>query len=384
MNTTPTIVKTSDPVDLIALLPTLAGTPLRNSFVVAPFVGKRTVGALRIDLPSHESPDVFAALANVLLGNLERIRGCSGAAIVIYTDEPYVTAFDAWDPLQVVLCEQFMDAGLRIVASLLVAGDAWERFDERSPLGQSLALVEASAAFLPERPEEPWALPQADLALAQRVAAGVEDIVVFGEERSALGVYRPAEPLEPIPFLERLLSHDSDDIGPATIARLVTMMQSEGDVDRTVLQIAFGAKTGAASWRRTLEVRALAAQAGTTPHEYLMKHDRDNPGTRRIGDLLTGQTSEMPSPRRLQRGAALLARVAVHAPPMHQPHLLCALAWVLWAQGLSSAAHELLARCLRTAPEHPLAIVFHTAWNALPLPDWVFVRAAAEELEVSP
>lgn len=343
MTRTPPIVKVADPVDLIALLPTLAGMPLANSLVLAPFVGSRTRAAMRVDLPADRSPTALTALASAMIGHLARVPQCDGAAIAIFTDEPYASARGVWDALERSLSERLHAAGMRILARLLIAGDGWESFDAPIGAGQSLALIEAGAALLPVAAPTAWTLPDVDAALCVRVQSAVSDLLAFGLRRGALGVYRHAELPEPVGFLETLLTVDPTDLGSDTIAQLSVLIQSGADVDRTVLQIAFGVPRRPRSPRRAVA-------------------------------LLCGQGAETPSPARMQRGTALLARVAVHAPRTAQPPLLCAVAWLLWAQGRQSHAADVLDRSRRTAPDHALTHAFAAAFATLPLARWIFDR----------
>jgi len=380
MTDSPTIIKTQTPADLLALLPGLAGMPLRNSIAIAPFMGKHTPAVIRMDLPPREDPDRFKRIASVLLGYASKVKGCDGVAIAIYTDDSFDTGFQRWFALQDQLVDRFHSAGFDIKASLCVASDGWARFDEEPPPGgHPLSLIEESPAgkheALQRDSREP--LPDPDPALAEAVGTALDDLVGYGEERTALGLYRVAKLPEPVAFLETVLDADPADLSALMLARLIALIQSEGDVDRTVLQIAFGRRAGAESWKNTLEVRALARKYGEEPIGYLLREGRTGKRGRdneRIGRMLCGMTTIVPSLERITRGTALLNHVIAHAPVADRLTAMCALAWLHWARGMNSIACGLIDEVARVNPHHQLAAVFQTVFDTVTLPEWVFDR----------
>lgn len=380
MTDSPTVIKVSTHADLLAMLPGLAGMPLRNSIAIAPFMGKRTPAVIRMDLPPRDDPDGFKRVASVLLGYASKMKECDGVAIAIYTDDAFPDAFDSWFGLQDQLVERFDSAGFHIMASLCVAEDGWAPFDEQPPPGgHPLSLIEESPAGMHDAPHVDVGkpLPDPDPALARAVETALVDLLEFGEERTGLGLYRPAELPEPVEFLERALDAGPTDLSAAALARLIALIRTEGDVDRTVLQIAFGRDVGAESWKNTLAVRELARANGEEPFEYRLREARA--GTRgsntdRFGGMLCGQTEILPSPGRIEEGIALLSHVAAHCPVVDRLFVQCALAWLHWARGMGSIAGGLLDDIARIHPRHSLAGVFQTIFSAVPLPEWVFNR----------
>lgn len=381
MTDSPTIIKASNPADLLAMLPGLAGRPLRNSIAIAPFLANRTPAVIRVDLPPRNDPEGFKRVASVLLGFASKVKGCDGVAIALYTDDPFPVAFEEWFELQNHLVARFDSAGFEIKASLCVATDGWARFDEEPPSGgHPLSLIDDSPAgkhaTLRVDAHEP--VPDPDPALAKAVETALVDLLDFGEERTGLGLYRPAQLPEPVEFLEKALDADPADLSASTLARLAALIQTEGDVDRTVLQIAFGRDAGAESWKRTVEVRETARANGERPYDVLLREGRGS--TRgsaidRMGRMLCGQTTDVPSPGRIARGIALLSHAIAHTPVVDRPFALCALAWLHWARGMGSIAGSLLDEIARINPHHPMAAVLDTIFSAFSLPEWVFDRS---------
>lgn len=383
MSDSPIIVKTPTAADFLALVPSLAGMALRNSIVVTPFMGNRTPAALRVDLPRECSAASLKALTSRLIGLMSKIRGCDGVAIVIYSDESFSGARERWDALLGMLADRFHGAGFHIRDALCVAGDGWGGyFDDDTPDGgYPLALIDSSPAAHVEGFDEPLeaGLPDREPTVAALVATTLHDLVMFGEQRSALGLYLSAELPEPVGFLEQLLAEDPATVNATRLARLIALISTEGDVDRTILQIAFGRAIGAMSWERTLEVREHARAGGEEPIEYLLRKARQNgqpdASSARFGGLLTGQTASIPDPGRIRAGIALLRRTTANAPRHERPFLLCALAWLHWAVGRASIAGELLEEARRIAPEHAMTSVLESVFTAFALPEWTFERS---------
>jgi hypothetical protein len=380
MTESPTIIKAPNPEDLLAILPSLAGMPLRDSVVIAPFIGKFAPAAMRVDLPAHDDVSAHLSLASTLLGLASKVRGCDGVAIVIYSEEPFGQAFARWYDFQDHLVERFHSAGFGIKAALCVAGGGWARFDEVPPVdGYPLSLIEESpaGAHVPRDVSARPVIPSRDSALATAVEETVVGLLDFGEERTGLGLYRAAELPEPVDYLEDILSREPAELSPLALARLIALIQTEGDVDRTVLQIAFGRTVGAQSWENTLRLREITRESDEGPADYLIRESkagRRDSRADKAGRLLCGDSMTPPSVSRVERGIALLGHTIAHAPATDTLDARCALAWLYWAIGRASAAGEMLATAARIDPRHAMTGVFHTLFHAVSMPEWVFDR----------
>jgi hypothetical protein len=378
-STTP-IVKLSSTAELLAFLPVLAGVPVRNSLVVAPFVGKQTARALRIGTGPSPSPATARSLASAALGVLSKLNDCDSVSVAVYRDEPFAEVGLPWyDSLGVVL-ERLHQSGYHIKDAALVAGDGWMPYFEGDLAApRPLSEIEEQTKRIPDAPrtDASLTLPETDPELAQRVIDILLDRHIDQSERDSFGRLRPVIPHDPVQFLEKALDDDPAESSALTLARLVDQIDSEGAVDRTVLQIAFGRATGARSWSGTLKLRAAAAKAGCEPNDMLVdEYERGavSPRNGRMAGLLTGQTREIPSPERLRAGAVLLGRAIAHSPLPERAWVMCAFAWVQWALGLSSAAHETIISARRLAPDNSLAPVYHTVFEHL-RPEWLFTTA---------
>lgn len=379
MSSTAPVIKLSSTAALLALLPALAGVPVRNSLVIAPFTEKRTSRALRIGVGPSPSPTTARSLASTALGTLSKLNGCGSVSVAVYRDESFHEVAPLWHGALGVILERLHQSGYHIMDAAIVAGDGWMPFfdgDVATP--RPLSEIEAHAEHLPNdaRVEVASTLPETDPKLARHVA----DLLVGnpdGAEQDSVERLGPIAPDDPVRVLENALTGNPAEASALTLARVIAQTDSEGAVDRTVLQIAFGRAAGALSWSSTLAVRAAAAKAGCTPNDMLMQQSRrgaQSPSKQRLADLLTGQTREIPSPERLEAGAALLGRAIAHCPLQEKAWVMCALAWVQWALGLSSSANETIIATRRLAPNNSLAPVYHTVFEHL-TPEWIFTPA---------
>lgn len=373
------ITKLNTPADIVAFLPVLAGLPTRDSLVVAPFEGKSAARALRVGVPAEPTPADARALASTVLGNLARMAHCDGVAVVVYRQEPFAQIAEPWRAALDIVLERLHSSGYCIKDAAIVAGDGWMPFFEGDVHAPSpLAEIEEATRRIPEEQDpgpDLQVLPPSEEQLTRTVTDLVLDRLVDGGETDAFGRFTPTEPPNPIDVLEDALKHDPARANAQTLARVLAQTDSEGAVDRTVLQIAFGPDIASQSWAATLTIRAEAAEAGCSPIELMLERhgNGEDRQTRRIGDLLTGRTSEMPSRERLQAGAELLGRAVAHCTLPDRSWTMCALAWVRWALGMKTAAFDLLDAAQRVDPGNSHVPVFQTAFDRL-TPDWLFQR----------
>jgi hypothetical protein len=371
------VVKLSTTADLLAFLPTLAGVPIRNSIVVAPFEGKRASRAMRIGAPSMPTATTARDISSAVLGTLARVKRCDCAAVALYRDEPLAEIGPRWQEALGVILERLHESGYHINDAAIVASDGWVPFfdgDLDSP--HPLSEIDAAAHRLPDDLGEavPDELPTADPRLARLVSELVLDRVVDGAETDAFGIMHRADPPNPVDLLEEALAGGADNASALMLARLIAQIDSEGAVDRTVLQIAFGRETGSQSWASTLTLRRDAAEAGCAPSELMIARDEEDgedTGIRRLGDLLAGRTHELPSTERLRVGANLLGKAIAHCALPDRSWTMCALAWIRWALGLANAAHELIESAMRVDSGNTLAPVYRVMFDHL-TPDWIF------------
>ncbi|WP_448257079.1 hypothetical protein [Microbacterium aurum] len=376
-----TIIKAVTTAEIVALTEVSCGLELRACLAVLPFWDKRSSGAFRTAFPPlrdvDEVPSVVARLAPNLISTLARLD-CDGVTLVAYTDDPFVIAEHPLIELLAGLMERLADAGYGTKDAAIVAGDAWCGYFEQAG-ERDLAELDAARAAIPaelHHRRAPERLPARNTELAEQVTLALLDRLIDDGESDAFGVVRSSAPPDPIDLLEDLLTRDPDTVGPLSLARLLSTMLTEGDVDRTVLQIAFGRAVADASWQVTLATRQRAAEAGVQPFEIRredMESGRMPADELRRARMLVGDTPTIPDPDRLHRGALLLGRAVVHCGLPERSWAMCALAWVRWAVGIASAADTLVREAARIDPTNSLAPVYAAVLHST-YPAWIFDR----------
>lgn len=382
-NDAPSVLKLSTTAEAIAFLPALAGLPPQNCLIIAPFIGKHTSRAMHILVEDEPTEASARRHASVALGTLSRVPRCDSVVVAVYRDESFAQAAPAWHGALETILERLHSSGFHIKDAAIVAADGWMPFFDGDPqVPQPLTELEAAARNIPDDAAlDPglYRLPECDAELADVVTGLMLDRIVDGGEADSFGRIVRADPPNPIDVLESAIAARAEDASALTLARLLTQIDSEGAVDRTVLQIAFGAATGALSWNRTMTLRVEAAEARCEPIDLMVKQ-ADDRQSKRLADLVTGRTQERPSPDRLHAGALLLSRAVVHCSLRERAWTMCALAWVRWALGLTTSALEMLDAAQRVDPRNSQVPVLRTLFAHV-TPEWLFASPSPNRRE---
>lgn len=383
MTDSPTIITARTGADLLAMLPLLAGGPIRSSIAIAPFAGKRTPGVLRHALPATGETREMQAIAGALLGMISRLGGCDGVAIAIYTDESFDTALAAHTELEEILRTRFLSAGFAVKDTFCVAADGWACFDERER--RELSEIDDGPVIGDRFPgDEPrhrldGSLPRTDPALAAHVSVTLDELDL-GFRTDAFGAVHLYDLPDPIALLEAALEEEPNRLGAESLAEIVLCHQYEGDFDRTITQVCLGSGRAADVWAKILDTRRRAAQNGEEPIDLMLRERRrgGQPSGDEIGGLLTGVSGTTPDAARVHAAIAVLSRAAAHAPMLDRPTLLCVLAWLHWALGRGSAAGTLLETANRIDPSHELTLIISHVVRTVTLPAWLLDRDLRE------
>lgn len=391
MTQPPIILKSSTGADFLASLPALAGYTARDSLLIVPFRGKRTLGVIRTDLPRRDEPRAAERLGSLALGMLSRLQGCDGAVLVVYTDETFPVARVAWNSLRSELDRRLEGAGFRVKDAFCVATDGWSSwFDTEAPVGghplsaieASPVAAEAAVALDGERLQTfdaQAALPEPDPALAELLATAVIDLVELGQKRTALGVHVEAEPPDAVEFVERLLLLEPSTSAIPMLAQLIAFCSVPATRDQLTLQIAFGAKEGRRAAKLNARLHTLRARTGLTMDEVVareqragrLRHDRS-------GDLLLGETTRIPDAERIRTAIAMLRHSIAHVDPADRVGPLCVLAWLNWALGRASVAHAHISMAASIDPSHRMARILTMLFGSGKLPEWVYTGRSVE------
>ncbi|TFU33263.1 DUF4192 family protein [Microbacterium paludicola] len=347
----PVIVRAGDSAEFLSLIPHLAGCHPRDSVVLVPFADKRTLGALRVDLPGADEPDP-AELAASFIGLFTRVRHANRIAIVVYTEDGYrdergriarATFVEA-----LVRCAEAADYA--VVDALCVAADAWGSYLEPDGpySGSPLDLI---------RPEDldfgdgaPLAdqhagleLPPSDADERERVAQAIRALTL-----------NPADPELPLAFEDAVTS----DVELSTEALALLVLALERPAAR---DIALSQWCGDLAEGREVQQFNVSWLEGTASDFR--------------GPLRLAGEGPRPDPVRLRRALEVTKKVASVAPPRLRTGVLASTAWLCWALGSSThAAHYVrLAQEINSA--HGLANIVATMIRHAHLPSWALDRA---------
>jgi hypothetical protein len=370
-----TLLRATDSAAFLGIVPALAGFTPRRSFVLLPFHGTRTDGAMRLDLPSDGTD--LAAYADAAVGLAARVQGTDAVAVVVYTDEyshatrdglvlPHAVAVD-----ELLGCAE--DAGLRIVDALCVTPSGWSSYLESDPDLHSLSEI----CRPPEAPDAPAIsedqaagarLPTVDLAEKERVGrAALELTALLDEEGEGKGRLTGRENpqliaalvlLEDVPaFFESVLAAP-DALPPYATATLLWCLERPLLRDVAIAQWASDLAGG---------VRALDAQTAFAKSGEMVPDE--------LGRLFLGQ-GPAPDLDRLRLALSVVREAAARAPREARPAPLTAAAWLSWALGRATHAARYLELVREIDPRYSLAALLETMIAGAMLPEWAFRRSA--------
>ncbi|GAT74270.1 lipopolysaccharide biosynthesis protein [Microbacterium sp. HM58-2] len=369
-----TVLRASDSAEFLRIVPSLAGFTPTRSIVLLPFSGKRTYGAMRLDLPDAEIE--LEDYADAAVGLVSRVEGTDAVALVLYCDDPPMPTRDGLVlPFGVEVDELLgcaEDAGLRIVDALCVTPGGWASYLLEEPELQPLAEIGGA-------PEVPGIgdvtgdqlagteLPAADLAERERVGRALLDLDDL-LDRDAQGRLTGRENpqaiaalvmLDDIPaFFESVLERPQDLPAFATAALLWCL-------DRPLFR-----DVALTQWASDLAggIRALDAQLAFSENGTTIPDE--------VGSVFLGQ-GPAPDPDRLRLALAVVRLAASRAPRPSRRGPLTAAAWLSWALGRSTHAGHYLELVREIDPEYGLAALLETMIGAAALPEWAFRRGAA-------
>ncbi|WP_424449263.1 DUF4192 family protein [Microbacterium arborescens] len=379
-----TTVRAADAAHFLSLVPHLLGFNPTRSLVVVPFAGTRSLGAMRVDLPTGALADLDSAAATVV-GMVCRIPDADALTAIVYSPESAAEGL----PGAAVLAAlgRAADAcGVRVVDLLTVAADGWgSHLDAACPRG-GRSIEEIVRAATRHCAPEPGAQVTGDhtsgAELPRRTAA--ERRVVGGALRSletavavlcgiprvgggrrqsrdpaAGGTVDPAalaaacELDDPPRLFERVLTGDPAELEPLVVALLVWCFSRPSLRDVALVQWATDARRGG---------DALEAQRRWEDGE-------DYP--EQLGSIMWGD-GDRPDPDRLLSALGVTREIAALAPRRLRPGALSLCAWLSWALGRSTHAASYARRALEIDPDHGLAEILLSFAQIGHLPDWAF------------
>ncbi len=368
-------MKASGSAEFLGLVPALAGFTPTQSIVLTPFEGKRTYGALRIDLPDEE-PAAFAERAIALANRVER---SDAVAVVVYCDESAQPTGDGLVLPHRIVVEEVLAAAeaqrLGIVDALCVTPEGWASYldedPELHPLDTIRPAASPPAAHDVEGDQHAGTdLPVYGLLLTEkvgRVLLALDDIVQSADderedevEGERLEAFAAALLLEHIPELFEAAVDFPDDPPPFVCAALIWLLDKP--VYRDV---------------------ALAQWAGdlAAGHDALVSQ-RAHQRTRALPSAQSCQVMVGEGPRpdisRLHAALRTARALAALAPQARRIGPLALAAWLSWALGRTSHSEKYLDEVRRIAPDYSFGQLLSDLFRTRPLPEWAFDRRMDE------
>ncbi|WP_322410791.1 DUF4192 family protein [Microbacterium invictum] len=368
-----TIVRAATAAEFLSFVPRMLGYLPTDSVVLIPFEGKRTLGAMRVDLPTVADLDAAAA---TFVGLVCRIEAADAVAVVVFTGE----RFDGGRAPATALAEGIANradaSGLRVVDMLCHAADGWASYldADTPPGGRPLSEVDVDAlpaalADLPVAAGDQWSgaeLPAVDLAEKERVGHALQSIRVaiegFGSAAPGPGVRVDPRGLEAVCLLDDLpalfeeaLQWNPAMLDPFDAALLLWCLDRPATRDVALVQWCDDIDRGD---------EAMAAQ---------LRWEAGEPYPADIAKRMWGEGAQ-PSAERLRGALEVTRRVAAAAPRAVRPGPLAVCAWLSWALGRSTHAEWYVARSAEIDPSHGLTGIVLGMVRGGHLPEWAFPR----------
>lgn len=366
-----TTISARRPADFLALVPNLLGFHPVRSLVLVPFVGSRTLGGLRADLPDVADSDDLENMASTLIGLVCKVSQVDAVAVVVYTDVPLAgDAPLAHRALVDAVLSRADICGLRVVMAVAVGPDAWVSYlDAIGPRPvDELQSTGSTPLPAPEVDQQAAAeLPRVDLARRERVARRLRLLGLEAEaptcDTAASGTRHPraahalSQVDDPPLLFEDVLERGADALEIDDLAAMLYALRRPLLRDVALTQ-----------WASDLAMgdEALAAQLASLDGEPVRPD---------IAEVLIGEAPR-PDPQRLRTALEICRLVAAVSPTVFRPGPLSAAAWTSWALGRSTHAAVYAQQARAIDPDHGLAGIVLALVDHQRLPEWAFVRSA--------
>jgi hypothetical protein len=342
------ILRAATDADFLAMTPALVGFTPHNSLVCVMFAGKRSAGALRVDLPARRRTAEYNAVANAAVAIASRNSGTDRLAFVIYTD----STFEAEQGIPWLefarLCTRRADgAGFGITGSFCVAGDGWGSYrDPEQPRnGHPLSEIEDSPLQQQAADALGESLPDFD-DLGRLPQRNPSSTTAFELARRSSPDSARYGALDPVSWVELCAEWSEGDVPLDVLAHLVKLAQAPANRDAMMLQFAFGSMVGEA--------------------------------IDELDGLIMGRGSIGPEVDRVKRAITMLGFATAHMPERMRPAPLCMLSWLSWALGLGSAAGGYVDAALAIDPDYGMGVVLRALYEEGRLPEWAFQASQPE------
>ncbi|EMY33807.1 hypothetical protein D477_012975 [Arthrobacter crystallopoietes BAB-32] len=382
--------------DVLSYVPHLLNFQPRNSLVLLSMKGPNLGATLRVDLPDTDSESQLAAFAETAASYLQADAEADGSLIVLYTDAPHQGdpgSFQYW-PLSVFLEDLLAGAGTPVRGAWVVGPNSFRCLECRTspccpPQGHPSARITESHVNLELMMLGSSVAPTAEEAAAwarSRTRPDIGPVVRSSAQRLAANLRGQWEAAE---VFARVLGGWDTALCNGTgqdaerLALLAASLDSPHVRDAVLVLTCLDSATAyhgaVAHGRVDLTATFPLELAAVLPAgECLPAAGRNVEACKAaFTDILVGRYPAPVHRERIIRAAELLARLHYLAEGEAKAAAGTMLAWLEWAQGHSSLAHEHLAVVLAETPGYRLAVLLEQYFGHGVLPAWLRTRPAA-------
>lgn len=330
---TQAIIRVGSQAELLAYLPALTGFTLEHSIVCVGFIGNRSAGAFRFDLPKRHTPSI----AHSVVSLATRFPSDVEFVLVIYSPTP-----SRYSRLATQLRDALDQAGFGVRELLWQSETDWGSFLD----GMAHRLELTALAPMPTGMNliSTWA--DAD----SRFVVNTGDV--------ARRFRNSAIPLPNRLLLRACEAVLHDDASAADIALVASALAAPRMRDLVLMHWAFGQD---AAVKMAAELRRQSARGDAEFAEALLGRSVIAPENERIALALT----------------ACHRFLALHLSEI-EPPVTTVQAWLCWAVGETTLAAELLKSALRSNAGYGLAQLLDAYFASGAVPEWAFAHITAK------
>lgn len=328
------LIRPSSAGELVSAITAMVGYVPTQSLVVIPFVGSRSVSAMRVNLTADERED-RTELISVVLGIACRVPGVTGLAVVAYTNDDSGTH----GQLMADLLAAASMLALAVHGPFYVTASTWGEYSDGAA-GPAQPLPPLPVRIADGDQNAGADLPARDEAFAAAVAAA-----------------EPSRSIQDVTVFYETVVNSTDGWTAETVATLAAHIVSPLYRDVALIQWATDEATG----QETLAAQLThITQAGFKIPAHLAA-------------VMTGEGGR-PDPSRLARALEACRYAAAHVSQPYDAALLAGCAWLSWALGNSTHAAFYAQWASNADPGLTLAPLVQQMVDRAILPQWAFAR----------
>lgn len=379
-----TVVKATSPEQFLASLPMLLGYFPRESLVIVPLRRNRSVGALRIDLPSSDTNTQtlkngsVSSLVNWVIATLCRLPEVDALAAVIFSDKP-LDPHDRHLPqlgLITLLGTASEAGGFQLLEALMVNGENWYSYFDPAKTTHSAPWPRRSSDFDQLAGAELPLISDTELKELRRCQLLFGQIIRLNLPATAPSLTSASDLSE----AELLSGLNAEKI--CELIKQFDFLKSQNlEPDELADRLLNPEFDYSPAWTIYLQfcLRQDTFRNGLL-HYYLTEPNPEAflgslPG---FEDLLTGKIDSLDTARLTQLLETFRKLTARAVTELDLAPLLATCGWLSWALGQASHAGHYAEQALEIEHSNQLALKTIELVKNAQLPAWLFREIAAE------